>query len=176
MPSRRSSQFAAWDRLATSWWTHRSRGGGRCRIILVCIGLSLMPHGTFETYRLTRRMSADRGRTIAIALDQKYLASCRDFMIRTSICSYIGRGSTHRRLRARRCSRLSGNGSTRAWREPRRRGRNSVGARSSAALRLAARRAVQSQPISTRAASRHRMVVDGFRCRFVASAIVSAYD
>ena len=34
MPSRRSSQFAAWDRLATSWWTHRSRGGGRCSVNL----------------------------------------------------------------------------------------------------------------------------------------------
>src|ERR1700688_254926 len=45
MPSRRSSQFAAWDRWATSWWTHRSRGGGRCRIILVCIGLA-DAHGT----------------------------------------------------------------------------------------------------------------------------------
>src|SRR5262249_866199 len=33
-----------------------------------------------------------------------------------------------------------------------------------------------SQSISTRAASRHRMVANGFRCRFVASAIVSAYD
>src|SRR6516165_12169831 len=47
---------------------------------------------------------------------------------------------------------------------------------SSAASRLAAHRAVPSQPISTRAASRHRMAANGFRCRFVASAIVSAYD
>jgi hypothetical protein len=37
-------------------------------------------------------------------------------------------------------------------------------------------RAMPSQPISTRAASRHRMAANGFRCRFVASAIVSAYD
>src|SRR5262249_6688356 len=42
--------------------------------------------------------------------------------------------------------------------------------------RLAAHRAVPSQPISTRAASRHRMAANGFRCRFVASAIVSAYE
>jgi hypothetical protein len=35
---------------------------------------------------------------------------------------------------------------------------------------------VPSQPISTRAASRHRMAANGFRCSFVASAIVSAYD
>jgi hypothetical protein len=35
---------------------------------------------------------------------------------------------------------------------------------------------VPSQPISTRVASRHRMAVNGFRCRFVASGIVSAYD
>src|SRR5215831_14115873 len=48
---------------------------------------------------------------------------------------------------------------------------------SSAASRLAAHRAVPSQPISTRAASRHRMAAaNGFRCRFVAFAIVSAYD
>jgi len=46
----------------------------------------------------------------------------------------------------------------------------------SAASRLAAHRAMPSQPISTRAASRHRMAANGFRCRFVASAIVSAYD
>src|SRR5215472_16003653 len=31
-----------------------------------------------------------------------------------------------------------------------------------------ARRAVRSQPISTRAASRHRMVAGGFRCRLAA--------
>src|SRR5215471_5334071 len=45
-----------------------------------------------------------------------------------------------------------------------------------AASRLAAYRAVQSQPILTRAASRHRMAANGFRCRFVAFGIVSAYD
>jgi hypothetical protein len=48
---------------------------------------------------------------------------------------FLGRGSTHRRLRARRCSRCSaclqsssaassGNGSTRVWRWPRRRARS----------------------------------------------------
>jgi hypothetical protein len=34
----------------------------------------------------------------------------------------------------------------------------------------------QSQPISTRAASRHRRATNGFRCRFVASEIVLVYD
>ena len=37
-------------------------------------------------------------------------------------------------------------------------------------------RAVPSHPISTRAASRHRMAANGFRCRCYARAIVSAYD
>ena len=44
------------------------------------------------------------------------------------------------------------------------------------ALPLDVRATVPSQSISTRAASRHRMAANGFRCRFVASAIVSAYD
>jgi hypothetical protein len=35
--------------------THRSRGGGRCRIILVCIGLSLMPYGTNLLIQAGRR-------------------------------------------------------------------------------------------------------------------------
>ena len=45
---------------------------------------------------------------------------------------------------------------------------------SSAASRLAARRAVRSQPISTRAALRSRLVVNKFRCGCVASAVASA--
>src|SRR5262245_12850212 len=47
---------------------------------------------------------------------------------------------------------------------------------SSAASRLAAYPALPSQPISTRAASRHRLVADGFRWRFVAFVVVSACD
>ena len=42
----------------------------------------------------------------------------------------------------------------------------------SAASKLAAHRAVPSRPISTRAASRLRIVANGFRCRSIASAIV----
>ena len=47
---------------------------------------------------------------------------------------------------------------------------------SSAASSLAAHRAAPSRPISTREALRHRMVANGFRCRFVASGIVSGVD
>src|ERR1700747_1533994 len=67
MPSRRSSQFAAWDRLATSCWTHRSRGGGGCRIILVCIGSSLMPHGTKLLIRDVRCYAASGGKPKMVA-------------------------------------------------------------------------------------------------------------
>src|ERR1700722_3155353 len=82
MPSRRSSRFEAWDRLATRSWSDRSRDGGPSRVILVPRGLSLMPHVT----KLLICDVADGGnphmtKTTAAILGFQYRAevSCIDF-------------------------------------------------------------------------------------------------